>query len=190
MPPGRSGNRIEFLPNGEAGYAALASLIERSQRSIHMMTFILHRDETGRAIVDLLARKAAEGVEVRLLLDALGCFLARGRFVDPIRAAGGKVEVFMPVLPLRRKWSANLRNHRKMAVVDRKAALVGGMNLAREYMGPLPNPQRYLDVGVVLRGPAAVDFDVIFASDWSFAGDGNLGASEPAYRLSTLGRLP
>jgi len=49
MPPGRSGNQIEFLPDAEAGYAALVSLIEQSQRSIHVMTFILHRDETGRA---------------------------------------------------------------------------------------------------------------------------------------------
>jgi cardiolipin synthase len=105
MPPARGGNRIEFLPHGEAGFAALTSLIAAAKRSVHLMTFLLKRDQTGRAIVDLLARKAAEGVEVRLLLDALGCLRSRGRFVHPIRDAGGQVGIFMPVLPLSRKWS-------------------------------------------------------------------------------------
>lgn len=177
MPPARRGNRIEFLPDGEAGFAGLTSLIEGARQSVHLMTFLMRRDETGRAIVELLARKAAEGVEVKLLLDALGCLFSRGRFVDPIRTAGGQVGIFMPVLPLRRKWSAHLRNHRKIAVVDGRAAMIGGMNLADEYMGPTPNPKRWLDTASVIEGPAAADLDAIFASDWNFASEEML---EPA----------
>ena len=130
MPSCRDGNQIDFIGDGRAGFDALVSLIEGAEHSIHLMTFILKQDETGRAIVDLLSRKAAEGVEVKLLLDALGCFRTRGRFVEPIRSAGGSVGVFMPVLPLRKKWSANLRNHRKIATADGRIAMVGGMNIA------------------------------------------------------------
>ena len=125
MPPARDGNRIEFLPNGQAAFKALVALIEGAQRSIHVTTFILGRGETGRAIVELLAKRAAEGLEVRLLLDALGAMWSYGRFVDPLRKSGGQVAVFMPVLPLRRKWSANLRNHRKIMIADGRTAIVG-----------------------------------------------------------------
>jgi len=171
MPPARAGNRVELIPHGNAGYRTMVSLIENAREYIHLNTFILGRDETGKAIVDLLARKAAEGVRVRFLLDALGCFWTYGRFVDPIRTAGGEVAVFMPMLPLRRKWSANLRNHRKLMVVDGQTAMVGGMNIATEYMGSDDNPERWLDTAAVISGPAVADLDAIFVSDWDFATD-------------------
>ncbi len=133
------------------------------------MTFILGRDDVGKAIMERLTARAAEGVEVRLLLDALGCLWSRGRFADPLRDAGGKVGVFMPVLPLRRKWSANLRNHRKIAIFDGETAVIGGMNLASEYMGPEPDSDRFIDTSTVVRGPAVHDLAVVFASDWEFA---------------------
>jgi len=176
MPPARKGNRVELIPHdatarNTAGFEALASLIEGAEKYIHMTTFILGRDDTGRAIVELLAKKAEEGVRVRLLLDALGCLRTRGRFVDPIRRAGGEVEVFMPVLPVRRKWSANLRNHRKILVVDGQKAMVGGMNIAEQYVGSTANPKRFLDTAAIVSGPAVTDLDAIFASDWDFATD-------------------
>jgi cardiolipin synthase len=171
MPPAREGNRVDLIPHGNAGFNTMVSLIEDAQEYIHLNTFILGRDATGRAIVELLARKAAEGVRVRLLLDALGCLWTNGRFVEPIRAAGGEVGVFMPMLPLRRKWSANLRNHRKIMVIDGQKAMVGGMNVAEQYMGPGDNPKRWLDTAAVISGPAVTDLDAIFTSDWNFATD-------------------
>ena len=169
MPPAREQNQVTFLPDGQAAYRSLVSLVEGAERSIHLMTFILGHDSTGKSIVDLLAKKAAAGVEVRLLLDALGCFRTYGSIVDPIRRAGGKVGVFMPVLPLRRKWSANLRNHRKVLVVDDDTAVVGGMNLANEYLGPEADPTRWIDTGAVIAGPAARDLERLFANDWNYA---------------------
>jgi len=174
MPPAQNGNSVELLGDGVTGYRALVSLLEEARESIHIMTFILGRDETGRAIVELLARRASEGVEVRLLLDALGCLRTRGRFVDPIRRSGGKVGVFMPVLPLRRKWSANLRNHRKITVIDGRTAMIGGMNIAGEYMGPAADADRWLDAVVLVRGPAVADLHAIFADDWYFASNETL----------------
>lgn len=179
MPSPRAGQRVEFLGAGEQAYAALMELIGQAKHSIHVMTFILGRDEVGRSLIDLLCRKAREGVQVRLLLDGLGCFLSHRIVAGPLRKAGGKVGVFLPVLPLRRRWSANLRNHRKIVVVDGQSAMIGGMNLAWEYMGPKPDPERWVDSAAIVRGDIAGDLEEIFASDWQFATGETLEQKRP-----------
>jgi len=161
-------NRVSVLDDGVKSYESLVSMIEKAEHSINIATFILGRDKVGEALVGLLARKAKEGVEVRLLLDALGSLRTRGKFVQPIRETGGQVGVFLPILPLRRKWSANLRNHRKMAIVDGKEAIVGGMNLAMEYMGPDPYARRWKDVSMHISGGGVRDLLTIFRQDWTF----------------------
>ncbi|MBC8008501.1 MAG: cardiolipin synthase, partial [Burkholderiales bacterium] len=136
---------------------------------IHIATFILGRDKVGRRLVELLAKRAREGIQVRLQLDALGCFFSSRGFVDPLREAGGEVVRFLPVVPLSSRGSANLRNHRKIAVFDRHTAFIGGHNLAREYLGPQPWRKRWADVGALVRGPGAALLDEIFLADWAFA---------------------
>ncbi|GMV99176.1 MAG: cardiolipin synthase [Candidatus Hydrogenedentota bacterium] len=169
LPPARKDNHCELLPDGETAYRELCDQIDGAKHSVHIMTFILGKDEVGRDLIARLARKAESGVKVRLLLDALGCLWTRGRFVNPLRHAGGHVGVFMPMLPLQRKWSANLRNHRKLAVFDSSTAFLGGMNIAREYMGPEPDADRWIDTGMLLRGPIVGDIDWLFQRDWRFA---------------------
>ena len=169
MPPPRNGHHIDLQFSGEDAFHRLLTLIESAQTTIHVTTFILGHDEVGRQIVAALARKAEEGVEVRLLLDSLGSFWTRRGFVQPLVDAGGKVGHFMPVLPWRRRWSANLRNHRKLVVVDNAAAMVGGMNLSTLFMGPTPNPDRFIDASVFLQGPAVEDIQEIFLNDWQYA---------------------
>jgi cardiolipin synthase len=169
LPPLRDGNRVEFIGSGETAYRRLMEMISGAAESIAVTTFILGKDPVGRAFLAELARKAQAGVEVRLLLDALGCFRTRWRFVDPLRRAGGRVGVFLPILPLRRKWSAHLRNHRKLVVVDRREAMVGGMNIARQYIGPDASASRWADACAVVRGPAVGDLLDIFRADWQFA---------------------
>ncbi len=162
-------NTIRLIDNGIEAYKTLYSMIERADRSIEVATFILGRDEVGQSLVQLLSEKAREGVQVRLLLDALGSMRTSKRFVDPIREFGGKVGIFLPILPVRRRWSANLRNHRKMTIVDGNQAFVGGMNLAREYMGPKPYKSRWKDVSMVIKGTAASHVRRVFWKDWIFS---------------------
>lgn len=167
--PPLGGNRVRFLTGGEEAFGELERAILGARESIHLMTFILGRDAVGRRIVKLLAQRARQGVKVRLLLDALGCFPASGRFCDPVRAAGGEVVKFMPVAPLQTRGSANLRNHRKIMVVDHELAFVGGRNLALEYMGPTPLRRRWRDLGAIIAGPAVRQIEEIFLADWAFA---------------------
>lgn len=95
-------------------------------------------------------------------------FVSR-RFVLPVKKAGGEVVWFMPVLPFTSRGSANLRNHRKIAVFDQCTAIIGGHNLAREYMGPTPMRKRFADFGAVIHGPAAALLNEVFIADWCFA---------------------
>ena len=178
FPSPRPGNLVVFHSSGETAYAAMMQLFEAARVSIHVSTFILGDDDTGRAVVKALAKKAREGVEVRLLLDSLGCLTTSRGFVQPIRDAGGRAKRFLPVLPLQRKWSANLRNHRKIVVVDHVAAVVGGMNLAMLFMGAEPDRYRYVDDSVFLYGPAVYDIEEVFRHDWEFAADEQLHLPE------------
>ncbi|MEI6107004.1 MAG: phospholipase D-like domain-containing protein [Opitutae bacterium] len=167
--PPVGGNRVHFLTSGEEAYASMERGIREAQHTIHIMTFILGRDAVGERLIKLLAQRAREGVRVRLLLDSLGCFSTSGRFCDPLREAGGEVVKFMPVVPLSTRGSANLRNHRKIAVFDHRIAALGGRNLASNYMGPTPLKRRWRDFGAVIEGPAVGLLNEIFLADWAYA---------------------
>lgn len=164
-----AGNSMHLLKSGEEAYAAIEHAIRSARTHIHITAFILGRDDTGRRLIKLLAERAREGIKVRLLLDAVGSFFASGMFVRELRQAGGEVGRFMPVLPFTSRGSANLRNHRKIAVFDHETAIVGGHNLAREYMGPSRYARRFQDFGAVIEGPAATLLNEVFIADWCFA---------------------
>jgi len=172
-PPSR-GNALRFIPTGEEAYHHLCEIISKATSSVYVETYILKRDAVGRHMVSLLARKSAEGLDVRLLLDSYGCLGITRRFVAPITCAGGRVAWFLPLVPVRRDWSLNLRNHRKIAIVDGRCAVIGGMNYGEEYMGPSPDPKRWIDSTLEVTGPALRDIAEVFCSDWNFAAGDSL----------------
>jgi len=172
--PPTTGNQVRLITTGEDMYAELTRQIREAKHSIHITTFILGHDETGKKLVRLLAARAREGVKVRLLLDAVGCVFTSRRFVQPIRDAGGEVARFLPVIHISFRSTANLRNHRKIAIFDQHTALVGGHNLAREYMGPTPWRKRWRDFSALISGPGAALLNEVFLADWAFASNQSL----------------
>jgi cardiolipin synthase len=144
-------------------------LIESATSSIHITTYILGRGQVGRSLVDHLARRAGDGVSVRLLLDSVGSRRVGRRDLARLLDQGAEVAYFMPVLHIPFRGRANLRNHRKIVVVDRRIALTGGMNFAWPYMGPDPDSGLWCDLSAVIQGPAVADLDALFYSDWEFA---------------------
>jgi cardiolipin synthase len=169
-------NRLDLLTSGEASFEAVIRAIESAERTIHVSTLILADDASGRAIASRLADKAKHGVTVRLMIDALFEFRSSRAQIGALRAAGVHVAWFMPAFSLSRKGHANLRLHRKAIVVDDRLAIVGGMNLAEEYMGPTPMPSRWRDLSATLTGPAVADVVEIFRADWAFAAGEQLEA--------------
>jgi cardiolipin synthase A/B len=163
-----TGNTLHILADGVETFHTFERLIAEAQHSIHITTFILGRDGVGRRLLSRLSERASAGVKVRLLIDAFGSFYVRQPFLAEFIAAGGEVTRFLPVLPLATRASANLRNHRKIALFDQSTAIVGGHNLAREYLGPEPWKHRFADFGAVIRGPAAAVLNEVFLADWAF----------------------
>ena len=160
--------RVEWLDDGVLAYDTFLSEILGAKRSIRIVTFLIGNDATGLALVQALTARAREGLEVRLLIDDLLRFHAPHASVRELVAAGARVERFMPLVHLPFRGHGNLRNHRKIALFDGERAIVGGMNLAHEYMGPTPDAERWRDLSLLVQGPAVSELDAVFRADWSF----------------------
>jgi len=163
------GNHLKLCRTGEEAFDEMVGLIGRARESIHITTFRLANDDVGRAVIDRLAARAREGVKVRLLMDDVGSIGANRRFLRPLVQAGGETAFFMPVLRIPMRGRTNLRNHRKMVVVDEQVVMAGGANIAWEYMGPQPESRRWRDLMFVIEGPAVQEYASIFRADWGFA---------------------
>jgi cardiolipin synthase len=185
FPPTRR-NRVKLLLSGEEAFHEMMHLIESAEYAVYVATFILGKGPTGRQIVDMLARRAAEGLQVYLLLDALGSVKINRGFLAPLHQAGGRTAFFMPMFNLPFRGRANLRNHRKMVIIDRKAAIVGGMNLAHQYMGPRRTHDRWHDISTRITGPAASQAFEIFRSDWEFAASEHITNPTPFSALEDI----
>lgn len=177
--PVRIHNDLTLVKNANEAYFRLVEHIRSAKKNINIMVFIFGNDAVGKAIVDELCLKAKEGVMVRLLVDGLGSFWSTGVFLDPLRKAGGHVSVFLPVLPLRRKWSANLRNHRKIWLFDDEVAIIGGRNIKEPYMSPDSSSNSWADFNIEIRGEAVPDFHQIFVNDWFYTTNEKLPAISP-----------
>jgi cardiolipin synthase len=171
--PDFSGNRFRLLGDrhGRDTLDELRRQIKGARRRISLSTYILSDDAVGREIVSLLAARAKDGVEVRLLVDAIGSFGIPLRLCQRLRRAGGQVAGFNPALPMRGKGSANWRNHRKIAVIDGTFAIIGGQNLGLRYMGDKPSPRRFRDCSFLIEGPTAAAIERVFIADWCQATD-------------------
>ena len=108
LPAACSGNRTRLHRSGEESFRALIGLIDGARESVFIEAFILQDDAVGREVIDHLARRAGEGLTVRVLLDGLGSFYTKRRRLQPIVEAGGRVEYFNPlwIWPIRSRTSA------------------------------------------------------------------------------------
>jgi cardiolipin synthase len=158
---------IPILFESRDAMIAVEDLLTNAHYSVAISTFVLGDDATGRRILELLIKKAENGVEVFLLLDGVGSFWAPESLIQDLRKAGGKVEKFLPLMRLPFKGRANLRNHRKIIIADRQKAIVGGMNLAEHYLGF--GRRAWRDLNFIIQGDAVIDCTSIFESDWGFA---------------------
>jgi cardiolipin synthase len=167
------GNVVDLLFDGSTAFPAMEKAILRAERTVHVMFYIFRNDETGRRFRELLAARARAGVRVRVLIDAWGSPSFTGKFSDPLRAAGASVAAFLPshFMPLLAP-RFNFANHRKVVVVDDRAAFLGGMNVGDEYA------LEWRDVMARIEGPAARALDHVFLDDWYFASHENVDLPE------------
>jgi cardiolipin synthase A/B len=162
-----SGNRVDILVGAPATYDAHLAAIEAATDHVHLELYILRPDAQGRRFRDALVAAAQRGVRVRLLVDGFGSRSVGARFLAPLLDAGGHVARFLPLDPVRRAWTLNLRNHRKLMIVDGQVGFTGGINVGEEFL-----PWR--DVHLRIEGPGVHQLQAVFVEDWYFATRYNL----------------
>ncbi len=167
--PVSQGNRVTLFHETATAFEAMLTAIREAHHHIHLEFFIFRPDATGQLVIELLTQKAKEGVEVRLLYDSMGGRHLKRRFLQPLIAAGGRVSAFFPLNPLQSRFRINLRNHRKIVVVDGSTGFTGGMNIGDEYLGKSPKFGYWRDGLIRLDGPAVAGLQRIFVEDWDFA---------------------
>jgi cardiolipin synthase len=166
------GNRLRWLASGEEFTAAAAEAIEAARHHVHCLTYIFRPDAAGMRFLGVLERAARRGVQVRLLYDSFGSMSLKSSHLAPLHAAGGRAVAFMPLLWKRRPFTVNLRNHRKLLVVDGEVGYVGGRNVGDEYFTDrLGRSRRWLDAMLELKGPVVERMQDVFVEDWHTATD-------------------
>jgi cardiolipin synthase len=147
------GNRLTLLRNGEQYFPALVEALDGAREEVFLETYIFADDETGSLVADALARAAARGATVQLLIDGFGASGFAPRFRRMLTEAGVRVLVYRPdISPWTLRRDRLRRMHRKIACVDGRLAFVGGINVIDDYDGPDPAPPRY-DFAVRAEGP-------------------------------------
>jgi cardiolipin synthase A/B len=164
------GNDVALLVDGDRFYPELEQTIAAARDSIHVQSFIIARDATGRALVDQLATRAREGLVVRLLYDRFGSTYAHYSWMfRAARKAGVKVASISHASPLRGRFQVNLRNHRKVAVIDGRVGFTGGINIGDPNVSARSAGAPIRDYHLRVTGPAVSELQLQFVADWSFA---------------------
>lgn len=165
--PASSNNDIRYYANGEELFPDMLEQLDRAQCFIFLEFFILQSGIMWDSILAILQRKAAEGLDVRLIYDDMGCLMTLPRgYRKQLESSGIRCCVFGRLKPL---WTKHMnhRDHRKMLIIDGETVITGGINLADEYINIYEKHGYWKDSAVMLKGSAARHFTDEFLSFWN-----------------------
>ncbi len=171
-------NRIEVLTNGEVYYEAELAAIRQAERSINLEAYIFRKGDVGKRFLDALTERARAGVEVRLVLDAIGSFTTWDSYLEPLRAAGGRIAWYHPL----RQWYTlariNNRTHRELIIIDGHTGFIGGSGFADHWLHNKEDEPRWRDTMFEIHGEAVAGLQATFAENWLEASGEILSAGE------------
>ena len=159
-----SNNQLTLYHDGKPAFDALLEDIAAANHFVYIQYYIFRNDSTGKRLVDALAKKAAQGLEVRLLIDGMGNVFNPSSLYRPLIEAGGHLGVFLPPAFIR----INFRNHRKIAVMDGTVGHIGGMNIGDEYLGLSKRFGYWRDTHLRMIGDGVHHLTLRFMMDWNF----------------------
>ena len=162
-------NTVDMLENGEEAYPAMLAAIDAAENRVLLVTYLFESDAVGKAYVTALRAARRRGVDVRVIVDGVGELYSRPRASSVLRRAGVPVARFMPPRLLPPSMSANLRNHRKILVIDGKLGFTGGMNIGARHLTQSESRGATTDLHFRVRGPVVGQLEDIFIEDWGFA---------------------
>ncbi len=169
--PAYTNTETEYFPLGDAAFPRILAELEKAERYIFLEYFIIQPGVFWDSILAILERKAAQGVEVRVLYDDFGCMFTLPRdYNEMLIKKGIQCRVFnrlMPVMSLR----MNNRDHRKLLIIDGKTGFTGGINLADEYINVRERFGHWKDSAILLEGDAVWSMTVMFLTMWDYIAD-------------------
>jgi cardiolipin synthase A/B len=166
--PVRAGGHAELLDNGDAFIPAMLEAFRDAQRSINVMVYIWEPGRMSDTMFGALVARAAEGVQVRVLLDGFGGIRCPGEDIERLREAGGVVAVFRPPR-LGKLLRFHRRNHRRAVVIDGRVAFTGGAAVGDKWLGNARVPDEWRDSMVRVTGPLAENLQSAFSDLWAFS---------------------
>jgi len=156
----------KYFSTGEQKWKELLSDLEKAEKYIFLEYFIIKKGEMWNSILEILKRKASEGIDVRIIYDGMGCLGSlEPKYNKKLEKYGIKCRIFSPFTPFLSSLQNN-RDHRKIAVIDGKIAYTGGINLADEYVNIDYHLGHWKDMGVKIYGEAAFSFAIMFLQMW------------------------
>lgn len=172
-----TGNALEALENGENAFPRMLEAIAGAERTVWLATYIFETDPVGQQFIQALAAAAARGVQVRVLIDGVGEWYSWPHAVPELRRAGVVSTRFLPPRLYPPRLSLNMRNHRKLLLVDGRVGFLGGMNIGGREVGK-PGMRRMADLHFQVRGPVLRQLGEAFSIDWQFAAAETLAVPE------------
>ena len=163
------GNRITPLVGGQATYGRMLAAIAAAKESVALMTYIFDNDDLGHQFVDALAKAQERGVQVRVLIDDVGARYTIPTIKWALRKHGLRYATFLPTLIPGKLHYTNLRNHRKIMVIDGKIGFTGGMNLRQGHLCAPGARKPVEDLHFEIEGPVVSQLRDTFALDWEFS---------------------
>ncbi|MGH8289976.1 MAG: phospholipase D-like domain-containing protein [Steroidobacteraceae bacterium] len=177
--PSLGGNEVAALENGENAFPVMLKAIAAARQSVWLSTYIFETDAVGRQFIAALAAAVARGVQVYVLVDGIGEWYSRPHAVHLLRRSGVRAARFLPPRFAMPVLSLNLRNHRKLLIVDGATGFLGGMNIGGREVGKAHH-RRMADLHFRVAGPAVSQLAECFAADWLFAAGEPLAPPPPA----------
>ncbi len=182
-----AGNRVEPLINGDEAYPAMLEAVRNARKSVVLLTFIFDNDAAGRQFLDELSAAVERGVEVRVLIDHVGSRYSHPPISRLLKKNRVPVATFLPTFSTRVP-SFNLRNHRKVMVIDGRVGFTGGMNIREDYLLSSTPKHPGMDLHFRLEGPVVAHLRDTFAEDWEFTTGESLSGEKWFPSLSPCGR--
>ncbi len=162
-----SGAEVEVFTSGQSTFDSLFNDIERAEKHIHVEFYIIENDEVGRKLLNLLSRKAKDGVRVRVIYDFFGGWTLPQKTIQKLKEDGVYIQPFLPVHNVFGFSKVNYRNHRKIVIIDGKIGYTGGLNVAERYRRG-NSLGLWRDTFIRVSGSAVHGLQMLFLNDWNF----------------------
>jgi len=164
----RTGNKVKVFKHGKCFFEELIRELNEAKKYIHMEYYIFENDEIGSQIMDILVKKAEEGLKIILIYDGMGCAKVPSKFFKRLSNAGGEVQNFFPPFFSGYGLRVNYRTHRKITLVDGKCGFLGGINIGDDYLGDGKKRDYWRDTHLKIEGSGIIGLEKEFLINYDF----------------------